>query len=137
MVHVVEDLGDELINTSPDIPNGNSPFALVTHVVGACEWWVGHILLGAPSTRNRDEEFSASGTVAKLVATIADWLAVLEGRKADIAAAATLAGTPQTQVPLDGEWTVGAVLLHAYEELSQHLGHLEVTADVLRADRRA
>ena len=32
---------------------------------------------------------------------------------------------------LDGEWTVGAALIHAYEELAQHLGHLEITADLV------
>ena len=50
-------------------------------------------------------------------------------------AATELTEIPQTQTPLAGEWTVGAALIHAYEELAQHLGHLEVTADLLLADR--
>jgi hypothetical protein len=128
---VVERLGDDRVNRQPAATGGTSPFALVTHILGACEYWIGHIVLGEPSDRVRDEEFSASGTVAELRAAISAFLDRLEARKPQLAATAALAGVPRTQVPLDGEWTVGAALLHTYEELAQHLGHLEITADLL------
>ena len=62
-------------------------------------------------------------------------MALLEELRPEMAAATELAHTASTQTPLDGEWTVGAALIHAYEELAQHLGHLEMTADVLLAER--
>ena len=131
VLRIADDLGDELINRRPTTVSASSPFALVTHILGACEWWVGHILLGEPSQRVRADEFTAVGTIADLRASVRDWLATLHVRKPDIDAATSIAGTPSTQEPLPGEWTVGAVLLHVYEELAQHLGHLEITADLL------
>lgn len=132
VMSVVDRLGNDLINERPST-GGSSPFALVTHILGACEWWVGHMVVGDISTRVRDDEFTASGTIADLEAAVAGWLDLLAQRKPAIALATELAGTPQTQQPLQGEWTVGAALIHAYEELAQHLGHLEITADLLLA----
>jgi len=130
---VIDRLGDDLVNQRPVETAGSSPYALVTHIVGACEWWVGHMVVGDESNRVRDEEFTASGSVEELHALVTDWLALLHERKPAIAAATELADMPQTQTPLEGEWTVGAALIHAYEELAQHLGHLEITADLLLA----
>ena len=28
-------------------------------------------------------------------------------------------------------WTEGAALIHTYEELAQHLGHMDITRDIL------
>jgi len=131
---VADRLGDDLINKRPPITNGNTPFALITHMLGACEWWVGHMVVGDPSTRVRAEEFTASGTVADLHVSVYEWLSALARRRSAIEVATELAEVPQTQTPLEGEWTVGAALIHAYEELVQHLGHLEITADLLLAD---
>ncbi len=131
---VVDRLGDDLINQRPAATNGNTPYALVTHIVGACEWWVGHMVVGDASTRVRDDEFTATGTTAQLHTAVETWLALLVERRPAILAATELVEVPQTQTPLDGEWTVGAALIHAYEELAQHLGHLEMTADLLLAE---
>jgi len=130
---VADRLGDELINQRPPQTDGSSPFAIVTHILGACEFWVGHMVVGDPTTRVRDDEFTATGTVAELHQHVGAWLALLHERKPAIAAATGLTSVPQTQTPLQGEWTVGAALIHAYEELAQHLGHLELTADLLLA----
>jgi len=134
VLSVVDRLGDDLINERPRITAGNSPYALVTHILGACEWWVGHMVAGAPSNRDRDQEFLASGTVAELHAAVDAWLELLAERRPQLEAATELAEEPQTQTPLGGPWTVGAALIHAYEELAQHLGHLEITADILLAE---
>jgi len=93
------------------------------------------MVAGDESHRVRSDEFAASGSVAELHAAIADWLALLTDRRPVLAAATELTEIPKTQIPLAGEWTVGAALIHAYEELAQHLGHLEVTADLLLANR--
>ena len=135
VLSVVDRLGDDLINERPRVTAGSSPYALVTHILGAVEFWVGHMVLGEDSTRARDDEFIASGTTADLHRAVADWLDRLTERKPHIADATELFAVPQTQTPLKGEWTVGAGLIHAYEELAQHLGHLEVTADILLADQ--
>jgi hypothetical protein len=135
VLNVVDRLGDDLINEHPRVVAGSSPYALVTHILGAVEFWVGHMVLGEDSTRVRDDEFIASGTTAELHRAVDAWLGRLAERKLRIADATELFEVPQTQTPLGGEWTVGAALIHAYEELAQHLGHLEVTADILLAEQ--
>jgi hypothetical protein len=131
---VADRLGDELINERPRATAGSSPYALVFHILGACEWWVGHMVAGDESSRVREDEFIATGTVAELHLAVDAWLDLLTARRPALDAATELTEIPQTQTPLAGEWTVGAALIHAYEELAQHLGHLEVTADLLLAD---
>jgi hypothetical protein len=135
VLNVVDRLGDDLINEHPRVAAGSSPYALVTHILGAVEFWVGHMVLGEDSTRVRDDEFIASGTTAELHRAVVAWLDRLAERKLPLADATELFAVPQTQTPLGGEWTVGAALIHAYEELAQHLGHLEVTADILLAEQ--
>jgi len=133
MVAVADRLGDDLVNRHPELPGANTPYQLVNHAVGAVRWWCSHVVLGHPSDRVRADEFVARGTVGELNTAVAELLATLEVLAPELAGATRLAGPATTETPLEGEWTVGAALLHAYEELAQHLGHLEVTADVLLA----
>ena len=133
MLAAVDRIGDERINQRPELPGLSTPFQLVTHAFAAAEFWCAHIVCGRPTERVRDEEFLASGSVAELRAAAAALLAVLDELGPELAAATELAHEPQTQTPLEAPWTVGAAVIHAYEELAQHLGHLEMTADVLCA----
>jgi hypothetical protein len=128
-------LDDSTISARPpQLPQANTPFALVTHSFGAMDWWAGHIILGEPSARDRDSEFTATGTCADAMAACAAARRRLHEWAPRMDAAPELAVMPQTQTPLAGEWTVGAALIHIYEELAQHLGHLEMTVDLLTAD---
>lgn len=130
-------LDDELINTVPPIPGANTPYRLVVHALGACDWWTSHIVLGHSSDRDRDAEFVATGTVADATDALAAASARLAALRPELETADTVHGSPSTTKPLGAEWTVGACLIHAYEELAQHLGHLEVTVDLLLADDAA
>ncbi|MEM7287541.1 MAG: DUF664 domain-containing protein [Actinomycetota bacterium] len=134
---VLARLDDTLVNTTPPIPGANTPYRLVVHAMGACDWWTSHIVCGHPSERDRAAEFVASGTVAEAGAALDLAGARLDDLRPELAAAGVVHGNPSTTKPLGTEWTVGACLIHAYEELAQHLGHLEVTADVLIAERSA
>ena len=60
----VDRLGDERINTWPDLPGVSTPYQLVTHAFAAAEYWCSHIVCGHPTQRVRDDEFRASGSVA-------------------------------------------------------------------------
>lgn len=129
----VDRLGDALVNEGPPLPGANTPYQLVTHAFAATEWWCSHVVLDRPSGRVRDDEFTAAGRVAELHTEAERLLGLLEELAPELATARRPAHQPETQTPLGTEWTVGACLIHAYEELAQHLGHLEVTADVLLA----
>ncbi len=128
-------LDDELINAEPRVPGANTPYRLVVHALGACAWWTAHIACGHPSDRDRDAEFTAAGTVADAIARLESGADALEALRPELLTATEVRGTPSTTKPLAAPWTVGACLIHAYEELAQHLGHLEMTVDLLLADR--
>jgi hypothetical protein len=131
------DLGDDLVNERVEgVDGSNSAFALVTHVVGVMARWGRTVNRGIVVPRDRAAEFTATGTVEEALALIEAGRATLHE---DVAAAspdappANPAGGKDRDDP--GLQTQGAVLLHVYEELAQHLGQLEVTRDVLRARR--
>lgn len=131
MRRALERLDDRTVNAQPPLPDPNSPFQLVTHSLAACEWWTSHVICGHPSDRDRATEFESSGSVAELGRRADDVVATLHRLRPELEAATTLAHEARTSIPLDGEWTVGAALIHAYEELAQHLGHLEITVDLV------
>ena len=131
MHRALDRLDDTTVNTAPDLTGANTPFQLTTHALAATEWWTAHIVCGRPSDRIRADEFASSGTVGELHRRADDLVALLHDLAPELRAATDLAHPAHTRVPPDGDWTVGAALLHAYEELAQHLGHLEITVDIV------
>jgi hypothetical protein len=132
-IGVAQRLGDDLVNIAPTLPGANTPFQLSTHALSACLYWVDHIVCGHPTARERDAEFESTGSVADLHDQASTLRSRLRELAPEINAATQLAHAARTSTPLLGDWTVGAALVHAYEELAQHLGHLELTADLVLA----
>ncbi len=132
MVAIAEGLGDERVNLRPDVPNTNSPYAILTHCVGMTTYWLGSVLCGRSSTRDRDSEFYARGTVAEirqavkaLQTQIRQDLTRVQGDQ-PLGHRLDLHGYTQYH-------TQGDVLLHCYTELAQHHGQMELTRDILLA----
>ncbi len=134
MLEIIEDLGDDLANRKPDLPEANSPYVILTHSIGVCDHWIGNLIGDRGFTRNRPTEFTATGTakeirprVEALKQRLREDIANLDGPappRAD-STANNPAGGPEN-------WTQGAALIHTYEELAQHLGQMEITRDLLR-----
>jgi len=131
MLDVADRLGDDRVNERPHGPDTNAVAALVIHCCAVTEFWIGHVALGRPTSRNREAEFSTTATVAELHAAVDstlaqaadDLVAMDEGRvQPDRAGRQFLEG---------GDETDGAIVLHVLEELYQHLGHMELAADAL------
>jgi hypothetical protein len=135
MTAIVTELGDDLANRKPGLPGANSPYAILRHCLGVMEFWGGQVVAGREITRDRDAEFRANGPVAGLAAATAE---ARRRFRAD-AAAADFAAPPRggghhSKGADDLEFTSqGHTLLHVLEEVTQHLGQLELTRDVLRA----
>lgn len=133
---IVVELGDDLVNARLDgVPGSNSAFALVAHIAGMTARWVRTVNRGIVVPRDRDAEFTATGSVAEALALLDQTRARLHE---DVPAAAPdqLPANPaQEEDGTTSTATQGDVLLHVYEELAQHLGQLEVTRDVLLARR--
>ena len=127
----IERCDADQLNALPDLPAPNSPFQLVTHALAACDYWTSHVVAGHPTERRRDEEFSAIGTHDELDRQADTLVRRLRDLAPELRAATVLANEAHTTLPLGQEWTVGTALIHAYEELTQHLGHLEITVDLV------
>ena len=123
-------LDDGSVNAVPST-GGSTPFQLVVHAMGATRWWTEHHVCGHEVERDRDAEFEASGPVAAAEASVSALRSLLDELAPAMAEATEVHFHPTTQTPLGRDWTVGACLIHAYEELAQHLGHLELTVDLL------
>ena len=129
---VVRSLGDPLVNaTVPGVEGSNSAFAVVSHVVGVMGRWARTVNRGIVVPRDRDAEFTATGTVDEALALLEVGRARLHEDVLAADPAAAPANPPEGRG--DDYVTQGEVLLHVYEELAQHLGQLEVTRDVLLA----
>ncbi|MBT0769378.1 aminotransferase class I/II-fold pyridoxal phosphate-dependent enzyme [Kineosporia sp. J2-2] len=130
---VVGQLGDEHVNRRPR-PTANSPFGLVTHCLGVMDYWCGTLIAGRRTDRDRDAEFTATGSAAQLLTAIDDartrFLADLTHLRSDDPPA--VPPDPAFQGP-ERPLTQGGVLLHVYEELAQHHGQLEGLRDELTA----
>jgi hypothetical protein len=136
MAIIVRELGDELANRRPDLEGANSPYAILTHCLGVMEYWGGATVAGRVITRDRAAEFEARGKVGDLLRRTAESRQRLQDDLAGLDAMATPTNvhrSPEHVVPYTE--TKGAVLVHVVRELSQHVGQMELTRDLLVAGR--
>ncbi len=132
LLAVAEGLGDDRVNDRPNGDGTNSVAALVVHCCGLTEFWLGHVVLGRPTERDRDAEFVATATVAELQALVEATLARID---ADVDAIAARPGPIENEARVflpAADGSDADAVLHVLEELFQHLGHAEATADALR-----
>jgi len=134
MVAIVEELGDDLASTTPDLPGANSAYALLTHCLGVMEQWAGHHIAGRPIDRDRDAEFVAAGSVADLVTRTRRARAQLVVDLATLEPSAPLREPPDDEdILLALGRTQGGAAVHVYEELAQHRGQMQLGRDVVLA----
>jgi hypothetical protein len=135
MIGIVTELGDDLANRKPELPGANSPYAILRHCLGVMEFWGGEVVAGREVIRDRPAEFRASGPVAGLAAAAAQARGQFRADAAMADFAAPVRGGAGHSKPADElEFTSqGHALLHVLEEVTQHLGQMELTRDVLQA----
>jgi hypothetical protein len=106
-------------------PEINSASVLVTHLTGAERFWIGDVVMGETSHRNREAEFVARGrTAADLENRLQAAEQYLRGAFERLALADLEAEriSPRNQQA----YLVGWCLNHALEHTALHLGHLEI-----------
>ncbi len=136
MLAKAEALGPQ-VGDRPNLDGSNSAFALISHCIGVTEWWLGHAILGRETHRDRDAEFAASGTVAELrelVEQFRSTLPELVERAVSTPAPASAYLEETTAGDRVWPWTTTSICLHVVEELFQHAGHVDITADLLIQD---
>lgn len=129
MIEAVSGLDDETANAVPDLPGANSAYQILTHCLGMARQWTAEHILGEPTGRDRAAEFGVTGDVAELVARARATREQLAADLARMEPGMPVPGRPGT----DSFWShdVEGILLHVLEELCQHLGHLEITRDLV------
>lgn len=132
MSEILTGLGDDLANQRPGLLSANSPYAILRHSLGVMAFWGGQVVADRKVVRDRAAEFRAAGPVADLVAAAQE----AKGQfRADVAGAdpsAPLRGTHpemrEDDLEMRSQWHA---LLHVLEEMTQHLGQMEITRDLL------
>ncbi len=133
MVAILEELGDELANSEPDLPGANSPYAIFFHCLGVTNYWIGTLLGGRDVPRDRPAEFKATGSVKEISERIHGLKVQIRNDLDGFKGTAVLTRTPDhSPIPDYDQWTQGWVLVHTYEELAQHHGQMELTRDILK-----
>lgn len=123
--------GDELLSRRPDLEGANSVFALITHCCGVMEHWGGEVIAGREVNRDRASEFTATGTIDQLEERVAAQLRRWRADLADFDAGEAPRGPVERYEGEPEVITQGFVVLHVIEELFQHLGHVDLTVDLL------
>ncbi|WP_120002856.1 DUF664 domain-containing protein [Nesterenkonia muleiensis] len=134
LVELVSRMDDDAANAVLPVKGSNSGVQLVVHCCGAMRRWSSTVNLGIEVPRDRDAEFTATMPVAEVLKLTASSRAAF---LADVGQT-NLAAAP-VAVPAGREefWTGSCegVLAHVLEEISQHLGHAEITRDVVLGDQ--
>lgn len=131
LLSVADRLGDDRVNERPLTAHTNSVAGLIVHCCGVSEFWPGHVGVGRPDHRQREQEFTTQRTVAELHDLVARTVAQVD---ADLRAISAGATSPhgEARVFLHGDTdSPASLIVHVLEELYQHLGHCEITADAL------
>lgn len=133
MERVLDRLDDESVNRRPDAWGTNSVAGLIVHCCELAPSWFAMPGLGRESVRDRDAEFMTTATIAELRARIADAVEQSCALAVEFEIGPTVGDHPFREFMPGSDRTDGALVLHVLEELFQHLGHMEVTADAVGA----
>jgi uncharacterized damage-inducible protein DinB len=131
LLAVADRAGDDRVNEPPAGPHTNSIASLIVHCCGVCEFWLGHVGLGRESHRDRGAELVATATVAELHAMVEVTLAQLQADLVAVDGAPVSPYAAPRQHLAEGDQSDASLVLHVLEELFQHLGHAELSADAL------
>ncbi len=118
-------LPEEALDWSP-AEDMNSIGILLTHLVGAAQYWACDMPAGGDSTRVRSIEFEAAGTTH---AQLQDLLETSMVRMKASIATLTLADLERevSSAMFAGEtFTVSWCLMHAMEHSATHVGHIQL-----------
>lgn len=132
----LRDLSEDDLNRAPAVAGANSPYVIATHTFGNVRAWVLGIVCGQDLRRDRPAEFASRGTYAdlgvaacKLSGEIDEALQKLDPATLDdvITPTPELYGEGETH-----ETTRRRALIHPLEHASIHLGHIQMTVQLLQ-----
>jgi len=116
-------------------PETNSVTALVVHLTGAERYWIGDVIAGEPSGRNRESEFKVKGwSKEQLRQRLDETENYLQGVLKDL----YLPSLDKKHIsPRNGrEVTAGWALGHALKHTALHLGHIQIARQLWEQQSR-
>lgn len=128
---VLDRLDDDTVNQRPPGWGTNSVAGLVVHCCELAPSWFATPGLGRPTERDRASEFAATATLTELRARIDEAVERTLALAGELDAGPTALDHELRAFLPGADHSDGALVLHVFEELFQHLGHMEVTADAL------
>lgn len=136
MDRVLDRLNDITVNQRPEGWGTNSVAGLIVHCCELAPSWFATPGLGRYSDRDRESEFTTKATVGELRERIARAADATCALATEFATSTETAGDHPLREFLPGtDRSDGALVMHVFEELFQHLGHMEVTADAIAGHR--
>lgn len=133
ILKLISELPESLVNSRLSVEGSNSPAQILVHCCGMMRRWSSSVNLGVPVPRDREKEFTIILPKTEVLtlarSTKKKFAEDLSHTQMQAAPAAPPAGR-KSEIWLA---TCQGVLFHVYEELCQHLGHLEITRDLLNA----
>ncbi len=125
ILKTISDLPQEALDWSP-FSGGNSCNVIVTHIAGAEKYWLGDVVAGKPTGRDRDAEFKIRNlTLADLearlkesstyVGEILDKLTLEDLKTSRI--------SPRNNQEISVTWALN----HALKHTAIHFGHIQIT----------
>jgi uncharacterized damage-inducible protein DinB len=135
----LSDLSEAELNHAPDLPEANSAYVIATHTFGNMRVWVLGIICGRVLRRDRPAEFASRGTYEALGKAACALSGEIEAALQELDPA-TLG---DRFVPAQELWGEGdpvelerrGCLAHVLEHAGIHLGHIQMTVELLRSQR--
>ena len=127
----IHGLPAEALDWTP-APEMNSPAVLVVHSLGAERYWIGEVVAGIASLRDREAEFLVRDQAeAELISRLDE----IEAFHQQALSAITLTSLGEARLsPRNNrQVTVAWALSHALKHTSLHAGHLQVTVQLWKA----
>jgi len=126
----LEALPPEVLDWKPG-PEMNSICVLITHLTGAERFLIGDVIMGEPSNRNRETEFQVAGLAKQ---DLLDRLTTVDSYIKGAFEKMFLADLEKSRThPRNGKQvSVSWAILHALEHSATHLGHIQLTVQLLQ-----
>lgn len=125
---VFSDLPVDALDWTPD-PAMNSMTVLIVHTLAALDYWIGHMLGGKPSNRDRSSEFEVHGySKAKLH----DLLKETRETVNQVLGGLTMEDLENKEYSAIHKdyFTGNFSLAHALQHTALHVGHMEITREL-------
>lgn len=125
----IEGLPAEALDRVPG-PEMNSLAVLAVHLAGATRYWIGDVVGQDLSGRDRDAEFQTAGLDGAALAERLDEVLAHSRSVLEVMTLESLNAVCES--PRDGRmFTAGWALFHALEHAALHLGHVQITRQLV------